>query len=182
MLYALAPSLATGAGTPSLLSQSACNLLGHSGVSDLVGAGGHPTSVTEFANACFMVSCWGTSVDANGEEKCDYGRGATLALVRQKSETRALKVIRRDIRRGYPKVKIKGADLAGIASDAKGAGIVMAVGRTAAFFSLGASSDTNPSPTWGSDPAPDAKGIARDIARGLGRPGCPAHPGKCPSG
>lgn len=182
LLGALTPTVASGAGPPSDLSESACNLLGHSGASALVGAGGHPVTVTQILNACLAGSCWQTSVDADGQQQCDYSRGASLALGREKSDTRALKLVRRDLKKGYRKVKIKDADLAGIVSSPTGAGIVMAVGRTFALIALGASSDTNPSPTWGSDPAPDAKAVARKIASGLNRNGCPVRPGRCPSG
>jgi hypothetical protein len=184
LLAALAPSLASGAGTAppnSNLGKSACNLLTYAGTLTVVGQG-HPVQVQSFLNACVVASCWQTYADPDtGAQKCHYGLGATLTLSRAKTTASALKFVHREIGKGYRRVKVKGADLAGIVSNPKGAGIVMAVGRTTALFALGATSDDNPNPIFSEDPTHITIAIVRDIAKELGRPGCPVHPGKCPS-
>jgi hypothetical protein len=185
LLVALAPSLATGARPTAAgteLGQSACNLLNHAGVPGLVTGGTHAGSEQQIVSACVFASCWETYVDPDtGGQKCHYGRGTSLALGRTKSDKLALKYMGQYIKRGYRRIKIKGADLAGIVTDSKGGAMVMAVDRTTAIFALGATSDDNPNPAWGSDPTSDLKASARAIARELNRPGCPAHPAKCPS-
>ena len=164
------------------LKTSACHLLGYAGAPRLLGAdAGHPASVLPVGFGCFVSVCLQTVTDPDsGAEKCQFGRGATLEVDHYSRPGVAVKVVGRDLGEGYKKVGIKGADLAGIVHSAKGGGLAIAVGQSSALFALGAYSDTDPNPQWGSDPRKLVLSAGRRIAKGLGHPGCPAKPAKCP--
>lgn len=186
VLAALALALAGGMGTGTArasggLGASACNLLTDAGAPQLVGGdAGYPSSAQTVLNACFVRACWQPYTDPDsGVQKCHDGRAAILTLGRTKTSKQALNFVHRALQRGYGRVKIKGADLAGYVGNVKGGGLIMAVGRTTVLFGLGDYSDNDPNPQWGYDPREVMFPEARRIARDLRRPGCPSNPGKC---
>jgi hypothetical protein len=125
----------------------------------------------ELLNSCSAQSCWAHFTSSSGSKKCAYGRGATITLAREPTARQAREKVRSYLHRGYRRVNL-GADLAGIVANSKGAGVVMAVGRTIAAFTLGAASDNNSNSTWAGAKVLLKKG-ARRIATALRRPGCP---------
>jgi hypothetical protein len=166
------------------LGPSACNLLNDVGATRLVGGDpDYPAFVRPQLNGCFVGACWQTFTDPDtGAQQCAYGHGATLTLGRAKSAKVAVNFVRSGIRQGYQPVKVKRADLAGIRSNDKGGGMIIAVGRTTALYVLGGYSDNGTDDDWGYDPRVHMLPESRRLARDLHISGCPAHPGKCPGG
>jgi len=166
------------------LGPSACSLLDEVGATRLVGGDpNYPSFTLPQNNACFVRSCWQTSIDpVSGAQQCVYGHAATLTLGRAGSTKAAVKFVRRGIRQGYQQVKVKGADLAGIVSSEKGGGMILAVGRTTALYVLGGYSETGADDGWGYDPRIHLIPESRRLTRDLHISGCPAHPGKCAAG
>jgi hypothetical protein len=181
---ALVGKMATGTAHASggSLSGSACNLLAHAGARQLVGEdAGHPALVSPQGFGCFVSVCSQTYVDPDtGAQKCQLGRGATLSLSHPSTPDKALKYVRRALRQGYKRVNVKGADLAGIVDSAKGAGLIMSVGRSLALFALGAYSDNDPNPQWGPGARNQLLHSAHRVAKDLNLPGCPVR--RCPGG
>lgn len=169
-------ALAVGAGARTAhtsgagVQPAACHLLNFSGVRSGV-ARGHPVRYLELLNSCSAQSCWAHFTSSNGSKKCAYGHGAIVTLAREPTARQARERVRSELQKGYRQVTV-GADLAGIVADSKGAGVVMAVGRTFAVFTLGAASDNNSNSTWAGAKVLIKKG-ARRIARALRQPGCP---------
>ena len=110
-------------------------------------------------STCDLGHCLQEYTDASGQTRCAYAHGATTTD--RCGDARA--VVRRDLRRGYHSINV-GADLAGIRSSPEITAISMAVGRTFVSFSMGASSDDNPHPTW-----PAAKQLVIRGARNLAK-------------
>jgi hypothetical protein len=160
------------------LADAACYLLTESGAAGAVGEG-HGVERDEMLDGCIDGSCWSSYVDpATESEKCAYGRVATLTLGIAKTARQAQQLVRRAIRRGYRRRVTRRADLAGVRITSKGAGIVFSVGRKTAVFSLSASSDNNPHPTW-KGAGPEMLEDAIPIAQLLHQRGCPRDLDNC---
>jgi hypothetical protein len=131
-------------------------------------------------NGWSIGQCWVEAKDPEDPNQtiCHYARGASVVLVRQATARQARSFVGREIHRGYRRLKVVGADLAAIASTVGKGAVILAVGRMVAIFTLGASSDDIPNPTF-NDLGLWLKHGAWKIAEGLSRPGCPAHPVAC---
>jgi hypothetical protein len=182
---ALAASGGAGAAPTTVhaanaLSHSACYLLVLAGSQSAVNGGSHRVQSVQVGNACLERSCWTQATDANGHNSCAYARGAILTLARYRSAGAAKAAVRNSIAKGYRRIRIVHAALAGITTNPSGAGIVMASGRTTALFTLGASSETGSAPPW--DVRQEIRSEAAWIATDLRRRGCPASFAKCGGG
>jgi hypothetical protein len=141
-------------------ADSPCLLLHQTKTADIAIPRG---SINEMFSTCQLGYCLQHYTDADGQKKCALAHGATTTFKCGKARA----MVRRELRRGYRRINV-GADLAGIASNAGGTAVLMAVGRTFVAFTMGASSDDNPRPTW-----PAAKQFvirgARNLAKYLHR-------------
>ena len=163
----------------SSLGGAACNLLSHSQVS-LVVFQSPPYTVQPFGpNGCQEGQCWQHITDPNNPEQtiCHYARGAFIVLARHPTQKSAMKVVRGYLRKGLRRINL-GADLAGYASGANTGLVVLSVGRTVATFTLGASSDDDPNPTFDNLYDPLTTGAA-GVAQALHHRGCPQHAPAC---
>jgi hypothetical protein len=183
LIACLLLALLDGAGTASAsagLQGAADNLLGDTAVAEVVFQ--HPPYTGEpfGPNGWSIGQCWIETKDPNDPNQtiCHYGRGASVVLVRQATAKQARSFVGREIHRGYRRLRIAKGVLAGIASTSGEGAAILAVGRTVAIFTLGASSDDMPNPSF-NDLELWLKHGAKKIAQGLSRPGCPAHPVAC---
>jgi hypothetical protein len=101
-----------------------------------------------------------------------------LTLARYPSPRAAQGAVGEEIAKGYRKLHIKNADLAGIVSNTNLARVVMAVGKTTALIALGAH---GPKQTDASFPGAKEATVtgAKDIARRLHKAGCPLNTNAC---
>jgi len=184
---AMALAACTGAGAQaapvhaaSALSKSACYLLFLAGSTSAINGGSHQVKRAQVGNACLDRSCWTQTTDANGRTSCAYARGAILTLARYGSAAAAKAAARNSIMKGYARIRVRHAAIAGITTNPSGAGIVAAAGRTTVLFTLGASSDTGSPPPW--NVRQEIRSEAASIAGDLRRPGCPASYTRCGGG
>jgi hypothetical protein len=171
-----AAGIAAGRDEEGNLYPSACYLL-----FPTVGAvsHGHDHIKQGIGDGCSLDSCWKEFEGPEGIKQCAYGRGSELDLAIKGSPKAAKQFVAGEIARSrMKKLKNKAYDLAGLLSNAKEGIVVMAVGTNIARLSLGAASDSDPSPTW-----PGArKEVGEDaqlIAFQLRTPGCPEDLAKC---
>lgn len=176
-------ALLGGTGTAhaaSSLQGAADSLLGDTSVAAVVFQ--HPPFLgNPFGpNGWSIGQCWIEAKDPEDPNQtiCHYARGASLVLVRNATAKQARGFVGRELHRGYRRLKVPVADLAAIASNAGAGAVILAVGRMVATFTLGASSDDNPNPTF-NDLGIWLKHGAKKIAEGLSRPGCPRRPSAC---
>jgi hypothetical protein len=108
-------------------------------------------------NSCTSAVCLSHYTDSMGQRGCAYARAASLKLLCAGTAGRARALVRREIRRGFRRVKV-GADIAGIVASPKGASVVLSVGRAWVLFTEAASSDDNPNPLF--------HGVRQDVIRG----------------
>ena len=180
-LVLAAASNAAAAQASPFRGNAACNLLDYASTVAPEVLNGQPGSLLQGPGYCQIGRCWAQVTDPNDPEQtiCHYARGALLDVKIHATAGQARKAVRRDIARGYKREKLAGSDLAGFIVSSEGAAVVMAVDNTAVLFSFGASSDDDPNPTW-TGASQLIHAAARDIAKGLGRSGCPEVPRRCP--
>jgi len=158
------------------LSASACQLIYDSGVLPEV-TGGRDPIINSQGDGCSAGDCWQEVKTPDGQTICHYARGVLVVLGRATSSKRARSYVHKHIARGYQRIDV-GADLAAISADSGQAAIVMAVGRTEAYFGMGAASDDDPNPAWSGVRKVTIDG-AHKTAKHLRRPGCPQDSGQC---
>jgi hypothetical protein len=161
------------------LATSACYLAEEAGWSRVISAGSHPEAATAMGSACSLGSCGSKGPGKEeGIEECTYSRGALLTLATYPSAHAAQAAVEREIAMGCRKLHIKNADLAGIASNANKAGMVIAVGKTTALIALGAHGPKQAEASFPGAKEPTLTG-AKDIARRLHNAGCPLNTDAC---
>jgi hypothetical protein len=140
---------------------------------------GHDHIKQGVGDGCSLDSCWREFKGPEGIKQCAYGRGSELDLAIKDSSKAAKQFVAEEIARSHMKrLKNKAYDLAGVFSNAKEGIEVMAVGKNIARLSLGAASDSDPSPTWPGT----RKEVTEDavlVALQLRAPGCPEDLAKC---
>jgi hypothetical protein len=174
------------AGTPraepaanSILGSSACFLAAQAGWPPAITGGSHPETDKALGDACELGSCWSKGPgEQEGTEECTYSRGALLTLGRYPSARAAQVAVVREIAKGYRKLHIKNAALAGIVSNTNLARVVMAVGKTTALIALGAHGPKQTDASFAGVKEVTVSG-AKDIARRLRKAGCPLSTSAC---
>jgi hypothetical protein len=177
--------LAAGTGAQAVrgasLSAAACQLVG--GTLVFVETAPGTAAPKPIGNGCILGECWQRVSDPNNPEQqiCHYARAALITLGRKATAKQARAVVLRQIRRGLRRVNV-GADVAGIGPISRpmetGTVVEMAVGRTVALFTLGASSDDDPSPAFPNVEQLAVRYSKQSIVFYLRR-GCPAKVARC---
>jgi hypothetical protein len=177
-LAGVGSSAASGASSRSL-SGSACFLLDETKLAVTIRSGHPLTSSTALNDSCGLGSCWTQVTDPDtGAQSCTYRRETLLTLGVLASASAARADVRRLLAKGYKKLAIKHADLAGVVSDASGGAVVMAVGRNKALLTLGATGPGDSHAPWAKAKALLLR-AAKLVAGRLHQRGCPLRTAAC---